>query len=59
MLRKIYRVIGVRLKEMLAIIRHRGPNDSTTYAARGTTVASRVAIGNNCGLVLWFGITVT
>src|ERR1035437_8560526 len=37
----------ILLKEMLAIIRHRGPNDSGTYAHRGTTAASRVAIGNN------------
>jgi asparagine synthase (glutamine-hydrolysing) len=37
----------ILLKQMLAIIRHRGPDDSGTYAHRGTTAASRVAIGNN------------
>ena len=37
----------VLLKEMLAITRHRGPNDSGIYAAKGATAASRVAIGNN------------
>ena len=37
----------VLLREMLAITRHRGPNDSGTYVAKGTAVASRVAIGNN------------
>jgi len=35
------------LKEMLAIIRHRGPNDSGIYASKGSDAASRVAIGNN------------
>jgi len=35
------------LREMLAITRHRGPNDSGTYIAEGSTAASRVAIGNN------------
>lgn len=37
----------VLLREMLAITRHRGPNDSGTYIAEGSTAASRVAIGNN------------
>src|SRR5437870_2129548 len=37
----------VLLREMLAITRHRGPNDSGTYVAKGTAAASRVAIGNN------------
>ena len=37
----------VLLREMLAITRHRGPNDSGSYVAKGTTGASRVAIGNN------------
>jgi asparagine synthase (glutamine-hydrolysing) len=35
------------LREMLAITRHRGPNDSGVYVAEGATAASRVAIGNN------------
>lgn len=35
------------LKEMLAITRHRGPNDSGTYVVEGLTSASRIAIGNN------------
>lgn len=35
------------LREMLAITRHRGPNDSGTYVADGSTLASRVAIGTN------------
>jgi asparagine synthase (glutamine-hydrolysing) len=35
------------LREMLSITRHRGPNDSGTYIAEGSTAASRVAIGNN------------
>ena len=35
------------LREMLAITRHRGPNDSGIYIAEGSTAASRVAIGNN------------
>lgn len=35
------------LKEMLAITRHRGPNDSGTYVVEGLTPASRIAIGNN------------
>jgi asparagine synthase (glutamine-hydrolysing) len=35
------------LRQMLAITRHRGPNDSGTYVAEGASSASRVAIGNN------------
>jgi len=37
----------VLLKEMLAITRHRGPNDSGMYIAKGPTAGSRMAIGNN------------
>ena len=37
----------VLLRQMLAVTRHRGPNDSGVYAARGATAAARVAIGNN------------
>jgi len=35
------------LTEMLAISRHRGPNDSGIYVAKGATAASCAAIGNN------------
>lgn len=35
------------LKQMLAITRYRGPNDSGTYVSDGASFASRVAIGNN------------
>jgi len=35
------------LREMLEITRHRGPNDSGTYISEGSTMAARVAIGNN------------
>jgi asparagine synthase (glutamine-hydrolysing) len=35
------------LREMLAITRHRGPNDSGMYVVEGSNSASRVAIGNN------------
>jgi asparagine synthase (glutamine-hydrolysing) len=35
------------LRKMLAITRHRGPNDSGTYIAEGAISASRVALGNN------------
>lgn len=35
------------LREMLALTRHRGPNDSGVYIAEGATAASRIAIGNN------------
>lgn len=35
------------LREMLAITRHRGPNDTGTYASGHESVASSVAIGNN------------
>jgi len=37
----------VLLRQMLAVTRHRGPNDSGAYVARGATAAARVAIGNN------------
>jgi asparagine synthase (glutamine-hydrolysing) len=37
----------VLLREMLAIMRHRGPNDSGTYTAQGVTMAAQAAIGNN------------
>ena len=36
-----------RLRAMLAITRHRGPDDSGTYVAEGHTSAGRVAIGSN------------
>jgi asparagine synthase (glutamine-hydrolysing) len=35
------------LKRMLEITRHRGPDDSGTYASPGQTPADRIAIGNN------------
>jgi asparagine synthase (glutamine-hydrolysing) len=35
------------LKSMLAVTRHRGPDDSGTYAACGQDSAARVAFGNN------------
>jgi asparagine synthase (glutamine-hydrolysing) len=39
---------GPLLRKMLAITRHRGPNDSGVYVAEGATAAaSSVAIGNN------------
>jgi asparagine synthase (glutamine-hydrolysing) len=35
------------LEKMLGITWHRGPDDSGTYASEGSSVGSRVAIGNN------------
>jgi asparagine synthase (glutamine-hydrolysing) len=35
------------LRQMLAITKHRGPNDSGTYVAEGHSPAASVAIGNN------------
>jgi asparagine synthase (glutamine-hydrolysing) len=37
----------VLLEGMLCVTRHRGPNDSGMYAAKGHSSSSRVAIGNN------------